>query len=442
MRKLAVVLVLGACSSAPPAAEPAPSNPALTSEASSTTSVADITPSDTATSPETTAAELDEAACPDPANPPASSGTDEARATAAAEVFDHRPFAEVDVSISVWRGDVEVFAVNGDTELFPASNQKLFTAIGTLLFLDSSDRFSTTIERAGEDLVLRAGGDPTLTGNSLVDLALQVRAAGIAEVDSLVVDAGHFEAATTTAGRLEWQMPTYTGPLSAFTVDDNQWRTDQSFLDDPALGNSERLADELRRAGVAVRTVARRDGAADLDRETEIVAELVSPPVAELMSSMLMGSDNEIAEALLREIGSGETASGINRIDRALADRCIELSGRSGDGSGLSRDNMRSAREWARLLRFADTQPWGTDLFDALPVAGRSGTLAGRLGGPATNGTVRAKTGSIIGGRALSGVIETQDGPLYSSIITNGEPNAAAATVDVIDRLVSVLAAA
>lgn len=353
-------------------------------------------------------------------------------------------FANVEVSISVWADGLgEVLTVEPDAQLLPASNQKLFTAIGAMLLLDLDHRFETTIERHGDaGLVLRAGGDPTLNRESLNDLARQVAANGIDRVRTLTIDAGHFEQATSTAGRLDWQMPTYTGPLSAFTVDDNRWRTDDDFLADPALANGQRLAEALGAAGVEVGSVMRSDRGRGDDSDSQrhdLVASLLSPTVGELMSQMLLSSDNETAEALLREIGDGSTAAGIERIDTALERNCLVLSGRSGDGSGLSRDNVRSAREWNALLRFALRQPWGDALVEALPVAGRSGTLADRLTGPATAGTVRAKTGSIIGGRALTGVIPTRNQLVVFSIIVNGEPEAANASESAIDALVTAI---
>jgi D-alanyl-D-alanine carboxypeptidase/D-alanyl-D-alanine-endopeptidase (penicillin-binding protein 4) len=154
---------------------------------------------------------------------------------------------------------------------------------------------------------------------------------------------------------------------------------------------------------------------------------------------MLLRSDNEIAEALLREVGAGATAVGVARTAAALDGWCLHLSGTSGDGSGLSRADLRSAREWRRLLQAAAARPVGAAL-DGLPVAGRSGTLAGRLTGPATAGNVRAKTGTIIGGSALSGYATTTDGrAVVFSIVVNGDPGAAAGAPAAIDRLVAAV---
>jgi D-alanyl-D-alanine carboxypeptidase/D-alanyl-D-alanine-endopeptidase (penicillin-binding protein 4) len=123
-----------------------------------------------------------------------------------------------------------------------------------------------------------------------------------------------------------------------------------------------------------------------------------------------------------------------------LAPWCLELTGVAADGSGLSRQNLRSAREWRRLLQVAAHQPWAAELRAALPLSGRTGTLAGRLAEPAVAGAVSAKTGTIIGGQALSGYAITASGrDAVFSIIANGEPGNAAGVRHAVDAVVTAL---
>jgi D-alanyl-D-alanine carboxypeptidase/D-alanyl-D-alanine-endopeptidase (penicillin-binding protein 4) len=169
-----------------------------------------------------------------------------------------------------------------------------------------------------------------------------------------------------------------------------------------------------------------------------VVAALVSAPVPELVADMLTRSDNEIAEALLREMGGGPTAVGATAVDTALRSWCLHLDGVTSDGSGLSRADGRSARDLRRLLQVATEQEWSEQLLAGLPVAGRSGTLARRLRGASTEGNVRAKTGTIIGGSSLSGYATTSDGrALVFSVLVNAEPSVVAGATPAIDRLVA-----
>ena len=147
---------------------------------------------------------------------------------------------------------------------------------------------------------------------------------------------------------------------------------------------------------------------------------------------MLRVSDNQIADLLLKNIGgtrgTGSLAAGAVVTVDALAPLCIPLTGMADDGSGLSRGNARSAREWRTLVQAARTAPWWPLLHDALPVAGRTGTLAGRFRGTAAEGVVRAKTGTIIGGTALTGTGTTVSGRAFVfSVVVNGPGSEAAA---------------
>ena len=366
-------------------------------------------------------------------------------------------FAAVTASASVWvEGYGEVLAHAPDVALLPASNQKLLTALGVHALLPPDGGFTTTVRAVGPvqadgtlegDLVLVGGGDPTLTRtgpHSLDALAAQVRAAGIVRTTgALVVDETRQEAARAGPGWQDWQIPTYAGPLSAVTVDDNRYRTDAPYLADPVVGNGEVFADALRRHGISFDGAVVR--AAGPVGSVE-VASLRSADFPALAGDMLLRSDNETAEMLLREVstragGGGSTLDGATRVSEAIATiTCLDLDGVSSDGSGLSRANFRSARELRRILHAASSTELWPSLDTALPVAGETGTLARRFRGTPAAGNVHAKTGSIIGGRALTGHLLTAGGRrAYFSIVVNGEGSGSALAA--MDDLIVTLAA-
>jgi D-alanyl-D-alanine carboxypeptidase/D-alanyl-D-alanine-endopeptidase (penicillin-binding protein 4) len=370
-----------------------------------------------------------------------------------ARIADPR-FADVAVGASVWiEGYGEVLAHDADRALLPASNQKLLTALAAWMTLPADGVFVTEVRAVGTtdagtvhgDLALVGGGDPTLTRtgpHSLDALAAQVRDAGITRVTGdVVADESRQERARSAEGWQDWQIPTYAGPLSALTVDDNRYRTDAAYLDHPEIGNAEAFAAALRVHGVNVDGGVVSGSAPAMP----VVAVLHSRPFPELVAEMLLRSDNEIAEMLTREMGlrvfgQGSTAAGIEVAELALeAGLGVELTGASGDGSGLSRADFRSARELRAILHAALESDWAAQLDEALPVAARSGTLAGRFHGTAAAGNLRAKTGSIIGGRALTGHLTTAGGrEVVFSIVVNGEGSPAAQHA--IDALVVTLA--
>ena len=303
------------------------------------------------------------------------------------------------------------------------------------------------------DLVLVGGGDP-LHGRdgptSLAALADRLRAAGVRRVSgAVVVDDSRHDGARTAPGWLSWQQPAFIGPMSALLVDQNRWRRDPAYVADPTVGNGEAFVAALGRAGIVVAGPVRSGVAGP---STPVLAEVRSAPVGELVAAMLGSSDNTMAEALVREVGvvggaGGSTAGGLAVIDEvvgSLLGSCGPPAGVATDGSGLSRLDARSAREWRRLLQAVRSQPWGPGLLGGLPVAGASGTLAHRLSWAPAAGNVRAKTGTTIPARALAGEATTGGGRTATfAVIVNGAdavpPGQAEAAIDALASTVAGL---
>jgi D-alanyl-D-alanine carboxypeptidase/D-alanyl-D-alanine-endopeptidase (penicillin-binding protein 4) len=159
---------------------------------------------------------------------------------------------------------------------------------------------------------------------------------------------------------------------------------------------------------------------------------------------MLTTSDNFYAEMLLKAVGRearglGTLENGVAAVRDLAAGAGVHLTGRAADGSGLSRDNGRPAREWAELLVAARDQPWFDQLFGGLPLAGRTGTLANRFVGTPGEANVRAKTGSVRESRALSGYVTTAGGrQVVFSLVVNGA--LPAGVIPAMDNLVASIA--
>ncbi len=102
------------------------------------------------------------------------------------------------------------------------------------------------------------------------------------------------------------------------------------------------------------------------------------------------------------------------------------------DGSGLSRYNLVTPRQFTRLLQVMAAGPYSAHFYESLPIMSIDGTLKRRLKGSRASGLIRAKTGTINGVRSLSGYLTTYNNEnLVFSIISNGHPSTAA-----IDRVV------
>ncbi len=159
-----------------------------------------------------------------------------------------------------------------------------------------------------------------------------------------------------------------------------------------------------------------------------VIVDLPSKTLAELVVPMMKNSDNLFANTLFKTVGAhynqqpGTWQNSASAVKAILQASGIETTSMVIiDGSGLSRDNLVTARQFVEVLRAAyhDTKI-RTAYFDALPVGGINGTLKHRLGFRDTIGKVHAKTGSMKGVSALSGYIVAKDNEvIIFSILVN-----------------------
>ena len=342
-----------------------------------------------------------------------------------------------------------LFAQNPALPLAPASNEKLPLTYAALATLGASYRMETDVLGEGEldgttftgTLVLRGGGDPTLSSAGLRSLAAQVREYGIRHVVGGVLgDESYFDSRRTVSG---WKPSFYieeSPPLSALVV--NRARVGRYVTASPALAAVRAFRTALATAGVAV------DGVAKLGRIGDFsipIAQLESPPLGSIIRFMDRESDNFTAEMLLKQLGAvesdrGTSAAGAAIVTQALSQAGVALPGvRIVDGSGLSQLDRLTANAVSGVLKAAWADPEVRPTFvAALPVAGVSGTLEDRLRTPPARGRVLAKTGTTDIASALSGYISSR---FVFTVLQNGHPLSYWWARRAQDRFVTVLAA-
>lgn len=110
------------------------------------------------------------------------------------------------------------------SQLFPpASTLKIVTALAAKLELGDQFRFTTSIEKAGKDIIVRFSGDPTLTTEHLKQLLSQLRSNGIATIQGDIwLDNSAFTGYDRAVG-WPWDIlgVCYSAPASAITLDGN-----------------------------------------------------------------------------------------------------------------------------------------------------------------------------------------------------------------------------
>ena len=236
-------------------------------------------------------------------------------------------------------------------------------------------------------------------------------------------------------------------PVSALAVDGGRRSPDtRERVTDPARTAAELFAALLRKRGV---TVAGRIGeAAGTGAE---LARVESPPVYALVERMLTMSDNDLAEALVRQVALKEGrpasfAGGAQAVRTVLQRLGVAEGIEVYDGSGLSTRNRITARGMARLLAFAAAPERSRlhGVISGLAVAGFTGTLGHRFDGKAARagvGMVRGKTGTLDGVNTLAGVVRTNHGQLLAfAVMADRTPPPAERSEAALDRIAAVIA--
>ncbi len=358
----------------------------------------------------------------------------------------------------LWRHDAAATRV-------PGSAVKLLTTAAALLALDHQDTLTTTVVAGGEPgtVVLVGGGDPTLTAlpagqqsvypdaARLDDLVAQVRAAATGPVERVVVDIGRYTGDVLAPGWLPADVPAgYIAPIVPVMLDGGRADpTDPtaSRTSEPALAAGAELARRLGADPTATTLGPAPVGA-------RVLATVQSPPVEDLVTTVLRTSDNVLAEALAREVA---LAVGQRPSFAGASDAVLQVLARNGfdvgtarliDGSGLSVRNQVSAALLAEILATAaapdDRAPRTVALrpmLTGLPVAGGTGTLTQRYSAVDTDsgrGWVRAKTGTLTDVNSLAGTVITVDGRLLVfALLSNG--SGAAAARPLLDEMAAAL---
>ena len=164
-------------------------------------------------------------------------------------------------------------------------------------------------------------------------------------------------------------------------------------------------------------------------RGPSVLATHVSPPLLEYLHVVNKESHNLFSELIFRAIGraeegSGSAAASAYAVRRALHEIGVDTSGViQRDGSGLSGENRVSPAAIVQTLRRMSEGPLWSEFWATLPRAGMRYEL-GRMYRSAAAGNLRAKTGTIRGVSALSGMVRSRDGErLAFSLMVNDSPS-------------------
>lgn len=336
--------------------------------------------------------------------------------------------------------------LNGQRSRVPASNQKLITTAYALDQLGPDYRLKTQLWRLTDGAYRLTGeGDPDLALPQLQRFAtLALGSGGASGLDGNRRDGN---GALPSLVKLElveepaqawwpqaWQLDdryaAYGAPITRLAITSNA-------INDAVINPPARLQ------GLLQKTLAKQGGTKvqlsvvsarqPMPATAVLLHEESSAPMHNLLSLANTESHNFTAEVLLRQAaGTWDLAEAQRREMLWLAQQGLPMQGVNvADGSGLGRDNRVTSRLITSLLLRMSQHPYARNYVASMAIAGQRGTLRNLYKGTPLDGQFHGKTGTITGVRAISGVVDTADGPRFVSAISNGagSPNTTIAQV-------------
>lgn len=372
------------------------------------------------------------------------------------QVLSQAPADGMCAQVTNARG-VTVYQHNPTLPLIPASTMKLLTGYAALTQMSPTRTFGTYVATDAQlvnntiqgNIWLIGTGDPVLATQAYArsfitqpqvysrfdDLADQLKAAGITRIrGDVVADATRYDNTrypSTWPARYTAGSDPVAGPVSALSVNrgfvsfppqgqELSGSGARAASADPARDAANLLVTMLRERGIAV------DGKVELGpvpQSPAFLAQLQSPPLAEIVAQMNTMSDNTIAEMLFKELGvvragQGTTAGGIAALTAILTEKGFATPGMViADGSGLDPSNRVACATISGVLVASGRS---SELVDGLAVAGQTGTLKDRYIATAGQGAIYAKTGSLDNVAALAGFADSATGePVGFAVLVN-----------------------
>lgn len=409
---------------------------------------------------------------------------------------------KVAIYIEDLRNGEVVLDVNGEEPMIPASTTKLFTAATVFQTSDLDGTYVTDVVASGKikkkvlegDLIIKACGDPTIEsayfrkyGGLTDSITVALMRKGIERIagNIIVESPGWLEEPVPDGWTDEDVIHPYGTGHHAFNYADNRFQLTYSrdgeytlFPENPAVkvssanqkpdynvwrkrGDSEykvyhrgknplttnlanprpdesfiaSLTKQLADSGIVVDNKKMKKRS-----KTTLIYSHRSPAVYDILKSLVLRSDNQMAEAMLRyPYNKKSRAEAVaaemdlwNRAGLNMKDVWLE------DGSGLSRNDRITVYAMADLLAWMyDNDPKFVRFMNMLPVAGVSGTLKSFLKDTPLEGMLLAKTGSLNGVQCYAGyAVDALGAPTHIVVImVNGFKGARSEVKSVLQEL-------
>ncbi len=284
-----------------------------------------------------------------------------------------------------------VYEKNATSLRKPASVLKIYSATAALIYLQPTQRFTTSawVGREERSLVIEGSLDPWMSLSDSVAKKMK----------------------RTSIPRIEYNS------LSALKeANPGSIRNSTIYYSDLYSQDVANIKAFFAKRGVKA-SMKRVTSAEAQYLSGEQILSSESPELQEMLAFALTWSDNLLTERIAR---LASQAAGFQLNDEGVAQTLNEVLTGLGvsskglvikDASGLSRENRVTATQVGQLLLKIRSDARFAPLIGGLPVGGLSGTLRNRFvdTAPHAIGLVRAKTGTLNGTANLAGYVEAGD---------------------------------
>ena len=145
--------------------------------------------------------------------------------------------------------------------------------------------------------------------------------------------------------------------------------------------------------------------------DTTLVFTHLSEPFSEIMHSLMVRSDNLMAEGTLRALAPAEPRdTAISLLKDFWKERGVDLTEtRILDGSGLSRANAVAPGQLGKMLTYMAKSDLAKEYVDLFARVGKEGTVKSFLAKTRLDGRMALKTGSLSGVQCYAGYLLDKD---------------------------------
>lgn len=324
-----------------------------------------------------------------------------------------------------WLGET-LTSINTSATMVPGSLVKILVAVAAIKTLGADYTYTTEIRGnlvngVVGDLYVVGGGDPllvrrdyvatekypTLYPTSLEALIDATVASGVKQITGSVIGVeSRYDTQRYVSVWPESFHGVEAGPLGALMSSDAMVAATGMRATNPADGAAMDVSSLLSARGVVVTGSVRVGRVAD---DLPVLASVVSAPMSDIVTELLVNSDNNTAELILKEMGlkskgEGSTAAGLTALQEFLQANYKDDVAVLSDGSGLSAQNGATCSLTMKVL--ADNEDW---LLPSLAIAAETGTLRDFFRASPVAGIMRAKTGTLTNVKGLAGYVPVED---------------------------------